>query len=145
MVNILGVSLPDRQLVKVGFGKDISNFADLSEPQINQLSALLSSPTTFMGSAPSTSPESSPTVREVREHGRLANLRIESDLRRQVKEDIAHHRSVGSYRGRRHAMGLPVRGQRTQTNAKTAKKMNRVERRAFSTAIATSNERIRDG
>ncbi|KAI9446110.1 mitochondrial 30S ribosomal protein S13 [Lactarius indigo] len=55
-------------------------------------------------------------------------LRIEADLKRDMRENIAHQRMIGSYVGKRHAMGLPVRGQNTQTNAKTARKLNRVER-----------------
>ena len=105
--------------------------SELSEPQINQLSALLSSPSTFMGPAPD-SPKQGESL-SLRHHNRLANLLTESDLRRQTRADIAHHRTIGSYRGRRHAMGMPVRGQRTKTNAKMAKKLNRVERRTFST------------
>jgi small subunit ribosomal protein S13 len=60
----------------------------------------------------------------------LADLKIESDLRREILENIGHQRSVGSYVGRRHAMGLPVRGQTTRSNAKTARKLNRVDRRS---------------
>jgi small subunit ribosomal protein S13 len=45
----------------------------------------------------------------------LANMKIENDLRRQVQGDIARLRDMGTYRGRRHAMGLPVRGQKTRT------------------------------
>lgn len=55
-------------------------------------------------------------------------LKIEADLKREMRENIAHQRMIGSYVGRRHAMGLPVRGQNTQTNARTARKLNRVER-----------------
>ena len=55
-------------------------------------------------------------------------LQIETDLKREMRENIAHQRMMGSYVGKRHAMGLPVRGQNTQTNAKTARKLNRVER-----------------
>jgi small subunit ribosomal protein S13 len=58
----------------------------------------------------------------------LKNLRIESDLKREIRENIMHHRLIGSYVGRRHALQLPVRGQNTQTNMKTAKKLNRIER-----------------
>jgi len=58
----------------------------------------------------------------------LRNLKIETDLRREIRENITHQRMIGSYVGRRHAMGLPVRGQNTQNNAKTAKKLNRIER-----------------
>jgi small subunit ribosomal protein S13 len=59
----------------------------------------------------------------------LRNLKVEAELRREVRENIAHQRMIGSYVGRRHAMGLPVRGQNTRSNAHTAKKLNRVERR----------------
>lgn len=45
----------------------------------------------------------------------LTGMRIENDLRRQLRENITRLRDMGSYRGRRHAMGLPVRGQRTRT------------------------------
>jgi len=58
----------------------------------------------------------------------LRKLKIETDLRREIRENIDHQRMIGSYIGRRHAMGLPVRGQNTQNNAKTAKKLNRIER-----------------
>ena len=55
-------------------------------------------------------------------------LRIEADLKREKRENIGHQRMIGSYVGKRHAMGLPVRGQNTQTNVRTARKLNRVER-----------------
>ncbi|MEJ2347794.1 MAG: 30S ribosomal protein S13 [Patescibacteria group bacterium] len=43
----------------------------------------------------------------------------EGDLIRKVREDISRLRTTGSYRGMRHTKGLPVRGQRTRTNART--------------------------
>ena len=46
---------------------------------------------------------------------------IEGALRRRVQQDIARLRDIGCYRGLRHRRGLPVRGQRTQTNARTRK------------------------
>jgi small subunit ribosomal protein S13 len=46
---------------------------------------------------------------------------VEGQLRRQVAQDIARLKDVGSYRGLRHRRGLPVRGQRTRTNARTRK------------------------
>jgi len=48
-------------------------------------------------------------------------LTIEGDLRREVQADIRRKIEIGSYQGRRHRMGLPVRGQRTKTNARTRK------------------------
>jgi len=58
----------------------------------------------------------------------LRGIKVESELRREVRENIAHQRMIGSYVGKRHAMGLPVRGQNTQSNARTARKLNRVDR-----------------
>ncbi len=46
---------------------------------------------------------------------------VEGPLRRQVQQNIARLRDIRSYRGTRHRMGLPVRGQNTQTNARTRK------------------------
>ncbi len=63
----------------------------------------------------------------------LRQIKIEADLKRVLHANINHHRNVGTYRGRRHAAHLPVRGQRTSTNANTAKKLNRLERRGFAT------------
>ncbi len=49
------------------------------------------------------------------------NVRVEGDLRREVDQDIRRKMEIGSYQGIRHRKGLPVRGQRTQTNARTRK------------------------
>lgn len=49
------------------------------------------------------------------------NLRVEGDLRRDVAFDIKRLIEIGSYRGLRHRRGLPVRGQRSKTNARTRK------------------------
>jgi small subunit ribosomal protein S13 len=46
---------------------------------------------------------------------------VEGQLRRQVQQNIARLRDIGCYRGLRHRKGLPVRGQRTRTNARTRK------------------------
>ena len=49
------------------------------------------------------------------------NYKIEGDLRREVASDIRRKIEIGSYQGIRHRRGLPVRGQRTHTNARTRK------------------------
>ena len=49
------------------------------------------------------------------------NLRVEGDLRRDVAQDIKRKIEIGCYQGIRHRRGLPVRGQRTHTNARTRK------------------------
>jgi len=51
----------------------------------------------------------------------LCPILVEGDLRRKVSEDIKNLKSIKSYRGQRHQRGLPTRGQRTQTNARTRK------------------------
>jgi small subunit ribosomal protein S13 len=67
-------------------------------------------------------------ARELREDelGRLAALLdkdyvVEGQLRRQISQNVARLRDIGCYRGLRHRRGLPVRGQRTRTNARTRK------------------------
>ncbi|KAN0061032.1 hypothetical protein ACQY0O_006766 [Thecaphora frezii] len=178
---LLGVHLPDHKLVRIaltnfyGISYDTARrlcarlqlheratVSSLSESQITQLSAYLSSPGSiparkaFPTSADPVDPSSSsasvtqqasglegtsaardaelpPSRRSSPASDPLRSIVIEADLRRQLQANIAHHRTVGSYKGRRHAAHLPVRGQRTSTNANTAKKLNRVERRQFGT------------
>lgn len=67
-------------------------------------------------------------ARDLREDelGRLAALLdkdyvVEGPLRRQVSQNVSRLRDIGCYRGLRHRRGLPVRGQRTRTNARTRK------------------------
>lgn len=51
----------------------------------------------------------------------VANMKIEGALRSEVQMNIKRLIDIGSYRGKRHRRGLPVRGQRTRTNARTRK------------------------
>ncbi|GAA5957224.1 hypothetical protein JCM3765_000396 [Sporobolomyces pararoseus] len=170
LVNLLGATLPDRKLVKIALlafhginhrtssrimarlqFHDQMRVSDLTEPQMNALSALLSAPaaaprpsTPLLPFDPSSSLSSSSastsqqqlTPRDLPPTNQdpIPSLLLEEDLRRSRRADIAHHRTVGTLKGRQHAMGLPVRGQRNKTNAKTAKKLNRIERRGFSTS-----------
>jgi len=50
-----------------------------------------------------------------------SNLMVEGSLRRQVAQNVTRLREIDCYRGLRHRIGLPVRGQRTRTNARTRK------------------------
>ena len=50
-----------------------------------------------------------------------ATYQVEGDLRREVQQNIKRKIEIGSYQGVRHRRGLPVRGQRTHTNARTRK------------------------
>ena len=49
------------------------------------------------------------------------NYKVEGDLKREIGANIKRLTDIGCYRGRRHRLGLPVRGQRTKTNARTRK------------------------
>ena len=67
-------------------------------------------------------------VRDLTDHELVAlrdylesNVRIEGDLRREIAADIRRKVEIGCYEGLRHRRGLPVRGQRTHTNARTRK------------------------
>ncbi|MDD2430765.1 MAG: 30S ribosomal protein S13 [Firmicutes bacterium] len=56
-----------------------------------------------------------------------SKYRVEGDLRREVNQSIKRLIDIGSYRGIRHRKGLPVRGQRTKTNARTRKGRSRAK------------------
>jgi small subunit ribosomal protein S13 len=111
MPRVIGIDIPDNKRLEIsltyiyGIGRKLSNdIIDmlgldrnmranrLTEEQIAQLNAILPSKFT-----------------------------VEGDLRRQVQNNIKRLISIHSYRGMRHRLGLPVRGQRTRTNARTRK------------------------
>jgi small subunit ribosomal protein S13 len=59
--------------------------------------------------------------KKIRDAIDVLQLRVEGDLRREVQGNIKRLMDIGCYRGLRHRRGLPVRGQRTKTNARTRK------------------------
>ncbi|MEU4646122.1 30S ribosomal protein S13 [Nocardia fluminea] len=58
---------------------------------------------------------------KLREYIEASDYKVEGDLRREVQADIRRKIEIGCYQGIRHRRGLPVRGQRTKTNARTRK------------------------
>lgn len=60
-------------------------------------------------------------VEQIREELSSGKYTLEGDLRRKISTDIKRLKDIGCYRGVRHRRGLPVRGQRTKTNARTRK------------------------
>ncbi|AYO41078.1 37S ribosomal protein subunit sws2, mitochondrial [Malassezia restricta CBS 7877] len=172
---LLGTYLPDHKLVRIALTNfygisydtarrlcarirvhDQATVSSLTETQITELSAYLSSPSMIPAASPSQtrstlhgsvppSPASSnpadlpPSQRPKSAMDPLRSIVLEGDLRREVLANIAHHRSIGSYVGRRHAGGYPARGQRTQSNALTARRLNRLERRQYSTSSVLSD------
>lgn len=146
----VGPAVSDKIMARLQF-HDQLRVRDLSERQLNALSALLSAPAAHprpstplrpyslaaSSSAPVPADQLLPRDPPPAEHDELVNLQIEEDLLRKVRGDINHLYSIGTWRGLRHAMRLPVRGQKSHPNAKSARKLNRLERRAYSTATAT--------
>ncbi|ORX41548.1 ribosomal protein S13 [Hesseltinella vesiculosa] len=122
MLHLLGVNLPDRKIV----GTALQYFYGIGEPTAMKLCDQLKIPKTIRVAELTEAQVNDLT-------NTLSTMTIESDLKRQVREHVMHHRNIGDYIGRRHAMSLPVRGQRTRNNAKTSKKLNGrwVQRRGF--------------
>ena len=87
----IGPTLADEILAKTGINPD-TRVRDLSEDEVAK-------------------------IREVLD----ADYKVEGDLRREESLNIKRLIEIGSYRGRRHRMGLPVRGQNTKNNARTRK------------------------
>ena len=111
MARIAGVDLPREKRVEIGltyiFGIGVQTSQKiLSETEI--------SPDTRVKDL--TEQEVS-KLRDYIEH----NVKVEGDLRREVSLNIKRLVEIGSYRGVRHRRGLPVRGQKTKTNARTRK------------------------
>ncbi|MDD2534018.1 MAG: 30S ribosomal protein S13 [Eubacteriales bacterium] len=111
MARIAGVDLPNEKRVEIalcyifGVGRTLSNKI-LETCGIN--------PDTRVKNLTETEISK---IRDTLENG----YTVEGDLRREIAMNIKRLTEIGCYRGRRHRMGLPVRGQRTKTNARTRK------------------------
>lgn len=111
MARIAGVDLPREKRVEIG----LTYIFGIGRPKANEILAKT-------GVNPDT------RVRDLTDD-EISKLRetidkeykVEGDLRREISLNIKRLIEIGCYRGRRHRMGLPVRGQRTKTNARTRK------------------------
>jgi len=112
MPRILGVDIPKEKRVEIalcylyGVGRSLSNKI-LNEAQISP----------DKRAKDLTDEEVARIVGTLQKSG----LRVEGDLRRDISQNIKRLMDIGSWRGMRHKKGLPVRGQRTRTNARTRK------------------------
>ncbi|TVY58234.1 37S ribosomal protein subunit sws2, mitochondrial [Lachnellula cervina] len=119
MVFILGINFPENRLIK----KSLQTFYGIGHQHSSRILAKYSLiPTQKVGSIPAK------TIAALTAELSPDRMTIEMDLRRKMQENILRLRDMGSYRGRRHAMGLPVRGQRTRSQILTSRKLNRVDR-----------------
>ncbi len=111
MARIAGVDLPNEKRVEIGltyiFGIGLTTSKEI-------LAATGINPDTRVKDL---NEDDIAKLREYIEH----NLQVEGDRRRAVAFDIKRLIEIGSYRGTRHRKGLPVRGQRSKTNARTRK------------------------
>jgi small subunit ribosomal protein S13 len=117
MARIAGVNLPLNKRAEIG----LTYIYGIGRPTANKLLAETGiSPDTYIRSL---------TEDEV---GKLRDaidqeLTVEGDLRRERSQDIKRLTEIGCYRGIRHRRGLPVRGQKTKTNARTRKGPRRMQ------------------
>ena len=108
MPRIIGVDIPDNKRIEIaltyiyGIGLHYSQEI-LQKAQIN----------------PNTRAKDLSSQDLVKLQKILKEYKIEGDLRRKIRENIQRLKRIGCYRGLRHMQGLPVRGQRTRTNART--------------------------
>ena len=111
MPRIAGVDIPDKKRIEIslqyiyGVGKDISKKI-LSEAEID-----------FNTKSSELSEQDIARIRDIID----SKFMVEGDLRREVQTNIKRLVEIGCYRGIRHRSGLPVRGQQTQSNARTRK------------------------
>lgn len=111
MARIAGVDLPREKRVEIG----LTYIFGIGRTKSNEILAKTGvSPDTRIRNL--TDDEIS-RLREVIDK----EFKVEGDLRREIALNIKRLIEIGCYRGRRHRMGLPVRGQRTKTNARTRK------------------------
>ena len=102
MARIAGVDLPREKRVEIG----LTYIFGIGRKTAQQILA-----------STGVNPEDVSKLRDYIDH----NLHVEGDLRREVALNIKRMVEIGCYRGVRHRKGLPVRGQRTKTNARTRK------------------------
>jgi small subunit ribosomal protein S13 len=111
MARIAGVDLPNDKRVEIG----LCYIYGIGRTSANEILAKTKiSPDTRVKDL---TDEEVTKIREVIEN----HYTVEGDLRRETALNIKRLTEIGCYRGRRHRLGLPVRGQRTKTNARTRK------------------------
>lgn len=111
MARIAGVDLPPNKRIEIG----LTYIYGIGRSQANKILAATGvSPDTKVREL---NDDETNKIRKVIEE----QLRVEGDLRKEISFNIKRLMEIGAYRGLRHRRGLPVRGQRTHTNARTRK------------------------
>ena len=110
MARIAGVNIPNHQHAEIA----LTSIYGIGRTRARQICAAIG-----IGSATKIKDITDVQMEKLRE--RVAKFTVEGDLRREVSMNIKRLMDLGCYRGLRHRRGLPVRGQRTRTNARTRK------------------------
>jgi len=110
MARLAGVDLPKNERVEIGLTRIYGIGRSLSKKILADT-----------GVNPDTRVKDLKDEDIVKLRSALENYKVEGDLRRDISMNIKRLIEIGSYRGLRHKLGLPVRGQRTKTNARTRK------------------------
>lgn len=111
MARIAGVEVPNNKRVEIG----LTYIFGIGRPKSRTI--LETVKVDFNKKVKDLSTEEVTRIRKYIE----AEEMVEGDLKKQINQDIKRLMDINCYRGRRHKMGLPVRGQRTKTNARTRK------------------------
>lgn len=111
MARIAGVNIPTQKRVEIG----LQSIYGIGPTKAKELCAKLSIPTERR--VHQLTDDEILKIRESIDH----DYKVEGDLRREISLNIKRLMDLGCYRGLRHRKGLPVRGQRTHTNARTRK------------------------
>ena len=111
MARIAGVNLPNQKRLEIG----LTYIYGIGQPTAQSICAALG-----LSADPKVRDLTEDEVRKLRDTIDQ-QLTVEGDLRRERSQDIKRLMEIGCYRGLRHRRGLPVRGQKTKTNARTRK------------------------
>jgi small subunit ribosomal protein S13 len=110
MARIAGVNIPNHQHAEIA----LTSIYGIGRTRAREICAAA-------GIASSTKIKDVTDIQMDKLRDQVAKFAVEGDLRREVSMNIKRLMDLGSYRGLRHRRGLPVRGQRTRTNARTRK------------------------
>ena len=110
MARIAGVNIPDHKRIEAGLTLVYGIGRSMSRKILNEVKIVLDTRVKDLTET---------DLNKIREF--IAKMPVEGDLRRKIQLDIKRLQEIGCYRGLRHRRRLPVRGQRTKTNARTRK------------------------
>ncbi|OHA59450.1 MAG: 30S ribosomal protein S13 [Candidatus Vogelbacteria bacterium RIFOXYD1_FULL_46_19] len=110
MLRIAGINIPEDKRLEIG----LTAIFGVGRPQAHQI--LTESKVDFGKKPKDLSATEENAIRKA-----VEERKIEGDLKREISQNIKRLKDIKSYSGSRHSLGLPVRGQRTKTNARTRK------------------------